>query len=312
MTVKNLQMTRSPSADTHAVALSVLIPFYGDDPRPLLDALSHQTDLHTEIILFDDGAPNPALSDNVKNAVLGSEAAIKLITSPDNLGRSAARNQLGDAARGDWLLFLDADMEVEPGFLARWRHHLAETACDALFGGYAPSTPQSAHEKVHAALAHASDSPDAATRTALGAAAVCSSNLAVRASLFSQCRFDEGYTGWGWEDVDWALSAAQHGELGHVNAPAAHGGLQDVPTLLDKFDRAGANFARLLSRHPEYESRPGARLARKVQTTGLARLARIMGRTLAKAAWAPLKIRVLALKLYRAGAAARDLPKGRA
>jgi len=307
-----LQMTRSPSADTHAVALSVLIPFYGDDPRPLLDALSRQTDPQTEIIAFDDGVPNPALSYSVKAAVLGARAAIKLITSRDNLGRSAARNQLGDAAQGAWLLFLDADMEIEPGFLARWRHHLAETACDALFGGYAPSTPRSAQETVHAALAHASDAPDAATRSALGAAAVCSSNLAVRASLFAQCRFDEGYTGWGWEDVDWALSASKYGELGHVDAPAAHGGLQDVSMLLDKFDRAGANFARLLSRHPDYESRPGAQLARKVQATGLARPARMMGETLAKAAWAPLKLRVLALKLYRAGAAARDLPRERA
>ncbi|VXC56336.1 Glycosyl transferase [Oceanicaulis sp. 350] len=312
MTVQDLQMTRSSAADTHAVALSVLIPFYGDDPRPLLEALSRQTDLQTEIIVFDDGVPDPVLSASVRDAVLESEAAVKLITSPDNLGRSAARNQLGDAARGDWLLFLDADMEVEPGFLVRWRHHLAETACDALFGGYAPSMPRSSHETVHAALAHASDAPDAATRSALGAAAVCSSNLAVRASLFAQCRFDEGYTGWGWEDVDWALSASKRGELGHVDAPAAHGGLQDVSTLLDKFDRAGANFARLLIRHPDYESRPGARLARKVQATGLAKLARLMGKALAKTAWAPLKIRVLALKLYRAGAAARDLPKGRA
>jgi GT2 family glycosyltransferase len=312
MTVQPLQMTRSSSADTHAVALSVLIPFYGDDPRPLLDALSRETDPHTEIILFDDGVPDPALSDRVREVVLGSGAAIKLITSPDNLGRSAARNQLGAAAQGAWLLFLDADMEIEPGFLARWRHHLAETACDALFGGYAPSAPRSPAESVHAALAHASDAPDAATRSALGAAAVCSSNLAVRASLFAQCRFDEGYTGWGWEDVDWALSASRQGELGHVDAPAAHGGLQDVPALLDKFDRAGRNFARLLIRHPEYENRPGARLARKVQAARLAKPARMMGQTLAKAAWAPLTVRVLALKLFRAGAAARDLPKGRA
>lgn len=312
MTHASLKITRSPTANTHRVALSILIPFYGDDPRPLLEALSQQTDQQAEIILFDDGEPDAALSKNVNAAVTRSRAAVTLISSESNLGRSTARNQLSDAAQGDWLLFLDADMEIEAGFLARWRHHLAETSYDALFGGYAPSQPRSAHETVHAALAHASDAPDAAIRTTLGASAVCSSNLAVRASLFAQCRFDEGYSGWGWEDVDWALSAARLGELGHVDAPAAHGGLQDVVTLLDKFDRAGVNFARLLARHPDYENRPGAQLARKVQATGLAWPARMLGHSLARAGWAPLKLRVLALKLFRAGAAARDLPRGRA
>ena len=312
MTQADLSMTRSPSAGAHRAALSVLIPFYGDDPRPLLEALADQIAPQGEIILFDDGRPDTDLSEAVKTAVRQSDAAVTLITSPANLGRSNARNTLGEAAHGDWMLFLDADMEIGPDFLTRWRRYLAETQCDALFGGYAPSQPRAAHEQVHAALAHASDSPDAATRSALGAAAVCSSNLAVRASLFARCRFDEGYTGWGWEDVDWALSAAKHGALGHVDAPAAHGGLQDVQTLLDKFDRAGINFARLLQRHPDYETRPGARLARKVQATGLDGPARIMGKTLALARWAPLSVRVLALKLFRAGAAARDLPRGRA
>lgn len=311
MTAHPLELTRSAAASASPVTLSVLIPFYGDDPRPLLASLMAQAEPGTEIILFDDGAPKPALSEAVAQTVRNAHAAVTLISSPVNQGRSRARNALGQAAQGDWLLFLDADMEITPGFLQLWKGALAQTECDALFGGYAPCEPRSAQERVHAALAHASDAVDAETRNAQGAYAVCSSNLAIRANLFAQCPFDEGFTGWGWEDVDWALSASQIGALGHVDVHAAHGGLQSADELLSKFDRAGANFARLLDRHPDYEDRPGARLARKLQATGMSLPARLIGRSVALTDWAPLKARVLALKLFRAGAAARDLPRGR-
>ncbi|WP_440957202.1 glycosyltransferase family 2 protein [Oceanicaulis sp. LC35] len=312
MTAHPLELTRSSTSTAQSVTLSVLIPFYGDDPRPLLESLVAQAQPGIEIILFDDGAPDTVLSDAVTQAVTLADAAVTLITSPVNQGRSCARNALANAALGDWLLFLDADMEINPGFVNRWRETVEATEQDALFGGYAPCEPRSEHEHVHAALAHASDAVDAETRSSQGAFAVCSSNLAVRASLFAQCPFDDGYTGWGWEDVDWALSAAQIGSLGHVDIPAAHGGLQAPDELLAKFDRAGANFARLLDRHPAYEARPGARLARKLQASGMALPARLIGRSLALSSWAPIKARVLALKLFRAGAAARDLPRGRA
>lgn len=312
MTALPLELTRSPAVTANPVTLSVLIPFYGDDPRPLLASLAAQVEAETEIILFDDGAPDAALSERVSQAVQTASAPVTLITSPVNQGRSRARNALARAATGDWLLFLDADMEITPGFLDRWKDALAQTQCDALFGGYAPCEPRSKRERVHAALAHASDAVDAETRNAQGAYAVCSSNLAVRASLFADCPFDDGYAGWGWEDVDWALSAASLGQLGHVDVHAAHGGLQSVDELLSKFDRAGVNFTRLLSRHPAYEARPGARLARKLQATRLSAAARLIGRAVALTDWAPLKARVLALKLFRAGAAARDLPERRA
>ena len=162
MTAHPLELTRSGAAtNTQSIILSVLIPFYGDDPRPLLASLAAQAQPGIEIILFDDGAPDAALSAAVTQAVIVADAAVTLITSPVNQGRSRARNALANAASGDWLLFLDADMEISPGFLSRWRASLKETDCDALFGGYAPCEPRSRHERVHAALAHASDAVDA-------------------------------------------------------------------------------------------------------------------------------------------------------
>jgi len=146
-----------------------------------------------------------------------------------------------------------------------------------------------------------------AERAQEGAFAVCSSNLAVSAAAFATAAFDEGYTAWGWEDVDWALSFARHFALAHIDNPARHGGLETPDRLIEKFSRSGANFARLMERHPEYAARKGAQLALTLKRRGLTTAARIAGRTAALSPL-PVKARVLGLKLYRAAIGAEALP----
>jgi len=288
--------------------LSVLVPTYRDDPRPLLAALAADGSDEVEIIIYEDGAPDPDLSEVLRAAVLYAPIPARLITAETNQGRSAARNRLGDLARGDWLLFLDADMRPPARFLPRWIDILSQSPADAVFGGYEPCAPASPAEAVHAALAHVSDVRSAVERNELGAVAVCSSNLAVRRRFFAQVPFDETYSGWGWEDVDWALRAAERGRVAHADNPAGHGGLESVERLLAKFGAAGPNFARLLARHPDYAARPGARLALTLNRWRLAAPARAAGAMIARLALLPVRVRALGLKLFRAAAAAGDLP----
>lgn len=298
-------LTNTAWTNADESVLSVLIPFYKDDPRALLDRLSDQACDGVELIAFDDGRPDAALNDQVGEHIRGLAAPATLLTSRINRGRSGARNRLAGAARGRWLLFLDADMEPGADFLVRWRLALDNTRLDGVFGGYRAGEP-SAHTRVHARLAALSDPVDAAARSVIGASAVCSSNLAVRAEAFKAVPFEESYAGWGWEDVDWALSAAARFKLGHIDNPADHGGLETVPALLAKFSRSGGNFAKLLQRHPDYAARPGARMAIMLRRIRAGWLARLAG---ASAARAPLpdRVRVIGLKLYRAGVGAKAL-----
>lgn len=287
------------------VTLSVLIPFYTDDPVALLEAVASTAPEKVEVILFDDGCPDAALNAKVSTHIDALELPARLITSKLNQGRSGARNRLAGAARGDWLLFLDADMQIDETYLAHWISIITETSADVLFGGYEPIHLPGAH-RVHAELAAASDDPSAARRNRIGAAAVCSSNLIVRRTAFAQVPFDEGFQGWGWEDVDWALSAEKTLSLTHVDNPARHGGLETVPRLLEKFGQSGPNFARLLERHPGYAARPGARLALTIKATKTGPVARFLGALSARAPL-PTRARVLGLKLYRAGVAAKAI-----
>ena len=292
-------------AQCQAVQLSVLIPFFNDDPRPLIAALTTALPEGVEILALDDGRPDAALNSQVASAVNGLNSPCALLTSRINRGRSAARNRLAQAARGAWLLFLDADMVPGPDFITRWLLAMENTAADALFGGYKPGAP-TAETRVHARLAAASDPADAAERSRIGTTAVCSSNLASRREVLHAIPFEESYTGWGWEDVDWALSAAQQFQLGHIDNPASHAGLETVDELLSKFARSGENFARLLQRHPDYAARPGAKLALMLHSFRLGWAARFAGSTAARLPL-PTQLRVLGLKLYRAGVGAKAI-----
>jgi glycosyltransferase involved in cell wall biosynthesis len=99
--------------------LSVLIPFYRDDPRRLLDALNRQADGGVEVVLLDDGGVEPALSADVAAHVLTLSIPLRLISLSANEGRSKGRNRLARHARAQSLLFLDADMLPDDGNLHR-------------------------------------------------------------------------------------------------------------------------------------------------------------------------------------------------
>jgi GT2 family glycosyltransferase len=292
---------------TSNAQLSVLVPFYKDDPVPLLSSLAEQIDRHqlcVEIVLFDDGEPDPDLNARVETAVFAAPTAARLLTSRRNVGRAAGRNRLAAAAIGQWLLFLDADMTVKDGFLSNWLNLIDGYEFDAAFGGYTADPVTERAHNLHAALARTSDENTATHRSELGATAFCTSNLLVRSDIMRKVRFDEHFTGWGWEDVDWAVRAEQVGALAHFDNPAGHSGWQSADVLLGKFRDAAHNYSRLLEKHPELAALPSAKAARILKSVPGQALLRGVWSMMARTPLAPMKARTTALKLWRASWAA--------
>ncbi|WP_291845483.1 glycosyltransferase family 2 protein [Maricaulis sp.] len=288
---------------THAPALSILVPFYRDNPIPLINALGPlaRRPGDFEIVLFDDGEPDEALNQAVCAHIDHFDLPIRLLTSARNRGRAIGRNILAEQARAPWLLYLDADMTpADTTFLDRYREAMDAGDADAVFGGYQTREPDNAAHRLHAALSRAGDQHDAATRSAIGATAFCASNLLVRADVMQACPYDDGFAGWGWEDVDWAVTAAKRFRLTHIDNPAWHGGLQPAGDLLEKFRAGAVNFRRLLERHPELADLPGARAARLLKHVPGQHLLRGLWARLCRNEHLPLRIRTLALKLWRA------------
>ncbi|MDB5255722.1 MAG: glycosyltransferase family 2 protein [Chitinophagaceae bacterium] len=99
--------------------LSVCIPVKDFNVHPLVDALLneiHEKNLNVEILIVEDGSNE---SSKQLNASLLNKADVSLFSFEKNKGRSAARNFMAQKAKGEYLLFIDADsLPVSPSFLS--------------------------------------------------------------------------------------------------------------------------------------------------------------------------------------------------
>lgn len=95
-------------------SVSVIVPCYegADTVGRLVDALVEQ-DYPAELIFVDDGSADGTAA---RIRERGGER-VRVIEHEKNRGRAGARNTGIAAASGEVLLFLDVDMEPEPGFV---------------------------------------------------------------------------------------------------------------------------------------------------------------------------------------------------
>ena len=284
-----------------APVLSVVIPFYHDDPTPLIEAIAQQADARVEMLVWDDGTGDAALSHRLVSALQTLPAQCTLYTAPANAGRSAARNGLVAMARAPWVLFLDADMlPSDARFLDRYLNAIESAQADVIFGGFTVLPTDSRDRRLHWALSQTSDCADAGTRAELGPKHVASSNLCVRRDVLEAEPFDPGFTGWGWEDSEWAARVARRFRVEHIDNPAIHLGLEADDVILQRFATSGSNYRRFLDAHPDFVAGlPLYRNAKRLARLPGQRAARPLLRALVKSPL-PLRLRVLAVKLWRA------------
>lgn len=300
------KMTDSPAWKAALPAVSVLIPFLRDDPGELLTLLDEEAASVSgavEIVLLDDGTRDAALTARLTDQIRAMALPVRLITLPANEGRSVGRNRLASAARGGSLLFLDSDMRPDHRrFLRDWADLAAREDPAVAFGGFSLlQAPTDSRFAVHRALAAKSECVPYTERAKQPEKYVYTSNLLVRRDVFESEAFDPGFTGWGWEDVEWAMRVSRRFRVVHLDNAATHMGLDTVPALAGKYEQSAPNFARMAQRHPAivaaYPSYKAARLLKRLP--GLARLRRMMRRG-AETDWLPVAARAFSLRLYRA------------
>ena len=281
--------------------LSVLIPTYRDDPSALLKALDERG-VSAEIVLLDDGGGDAALTKRMAGRIEKLKLPARLIVLSPNEGRAKGRNRLARHARGRHFLFLDSDMLPDPiGFLTRWSA-VAEDDVPVAFGGFTlDQTPRRPEHELHRAMALKSDCTPAPERAKEPEKHVFTSNLLVRRDVFETIGFDEGFAGWGWEDVEWAMRVVRHYPILHIDNSATHLGLDTAPALAAKYEQSAANFARVVSTHREVVSAyPSYKVAKALKSVPLRETWRPMLKAFALNEAAPIPLRDLALRLYRA------------
>lgn len=281
--------------------LSVLIPTFRDDPSALLKALDDPS-VEAEIVVLDDGGGDDALAERITRRIQKMRVPARFVRLSSNEGRAKGRNRLASHARGGHFLFLDSDMLPDtPDFLSRWSA-VAQGDAPVAFGGFTlDQTPQRPEHALHRAMALKSDCTPAPERAKAPEKHVFTSNLLVRRDVFETIGFDEGFAGWGWEDVEWAMRVVRQHPILHIDNTATHLGLDPAPAMAAKYEQSAANFARVVATHRDIVSAyPSYKVASALKGVPLRDMWLPMLKRVALAEAAPLPLRAFAMRLYRA------------
>lgn len=117
---------------------SIIIPVYNrpDEVDELLASLTSQTNKDFEVIVVEDGSKVPCKDVVDKYA---SELNVRYYAKT-NSGPGMSRNYGVERAEGDYVLILDSDCVIPPGYIAAVNAELSANPCNA-FGG-----PDRAHD----------------------------------------------------------------------------------------------------------------------------------------------------------------------
>ncbi|MFN3213116.1 MAG: glycosyltransferase family 2 protein [Henriciella sp.] len=285
--------------------ISICVPTWKDSADALLCRLARLDGAdQCTLLIFDDGSVDADLTSQLARHVMRFPGPARLISAPKNVGRSHARNRLKALAESKWILFLDADMLPDDDrFLTNYLDAIQTQTEPALVaGGFSLRNVRPTIETdLHAAQSSASECLDAKARAEAPGRYVFTSNILAHRNILDTIEFDPGFTGWGWEDVDWGLRVVANYPVIHIDNTATHLGLDPDATLIEKYASSAENFARLIARHPdEMASTPLYRLARTLSQFPGRALLETFSLKLAKFRAAPIKARLFGLKLYRA------------
>lgn len=111
---------------------SIIVPVYNrpDEVDELLASLLHQEEKEFEVIVVEDGSQVPC--GDVCQRYAG-QMELRYYEKP-NSGPGQSRNYGAERAKGEYLLILDSDVVVPPGYLKAISEELERQPADA-FGG---------------------------------------------------------------------------------------------------------------------------------------------------------------------------------
>lgn len=205
----------------------------------------------TEFLIVDNGSSDGSAE------WLAEQPDVRLVRNSDNRGAPLARNQGLALARGRWIVVMDNDAVVSPGWLHRLLTH---AQADAKSGCIGPVSDRAAHGQQvpfdgptdPASLAtHAEKWAEANHRRSRAQNILTSFCLLFRRELLDTIGgFDGAFSPWGFEDDDFTLRAALAGFRNRVAL--------DVFVRHEHYENAAKS-----ARHNELLARNWARFAQK-------------------------------------------------
>lgn len=130
------------ASSCHMSSIVVVTYNSADFIKPCLDSISAYTDdANYEVIVVDNASTDDTVA--IVSDIEDRDPRVKLIRLSQNTGFAAGNNRGVEVARGEFLVLLNADTMVTPGWLHRLRRHLQD---DASIGLICPVTNHAGNE----------------------------------------------------------------------------------------------------------------------------------------------------------------------
>jgi GT2 family glycosyltransferase len=233
------------------MTISLLIPVFDYDIIALVhsmkSAMGKVPEL-CEILIGDDGS-SPDYHEKYKT--LESEN-VRVISSEKNIGRAAIRNKLALEAKGDFILFIDADVML-PGtaeaYMLKWLPYMksSKVICGGIL--YHDSAPGDPDKLLRWKYGKWREQKSAAERNKHPHAGFSTFNVLIEKSVFSKIRFNEELKQYGHEDtlLGYQFKKAGIGIL-HIDNGLMHEGLESNREFLVKTKLGIENLSMLFDK----------------------------------------------------------------
>lgn len=232
--------------------LSILIPTYNQDITRLVSGLHRQAmDQYVdfEIIVFEDGSTSFVDT----NKSICTKKNCRHIVSPENTGRSAARNRMADEALYNHLLFMDGDAELCSSHFIEKYLAFCHEECIVIGGTAYDPLENNPNFSLRLKYGRRREARSASKRSKNNFATF---NFLISKSIFNKVRFDESIRGYGHEDMLFGhqLRTLEY-EFIQIENPLIHAGLDDNTTFIKKTEEATRNLYLLYKtgRYPQLE-----------------------------------------------------------
>ena len=242
--------------------LSILIPTHNYDCSRFVYDLETQLSEDDEIIVGNDCSTDTGII--AKLVEIEKHNKCRLFTPAQNgkevrpLGRAAIRNALAREAKGEWLLFIDADAEVccksfIDDYLSATK--FAPVVCGGT--GNLPECPSPECQLRYDYEVEAEKRFTVERRREFPYAQLTTFNFLIRRDIFLSICFDEGFKEYGYEDTCFGFQLKQRGiAIHHIDNKLIHLGIEPSTVYLAKIETALRSLAKL-----ELEQRRQIRLS---------------------------------------------------
>ncbi len=229
--------------------LSVLIPMYNFDTRPLVQDIlvaGEISNIEIQVVVCDDASPDTTLYDALQSEY-EDITSLTLLSNDTNLGRSKTRNKLVQHAIYDTLVFIDGDSRIldTNTFLTQYANHVDPKT--VIVGGtkYSKSSP-GIKKHLHWKYGRNRESKSALIRNQTPARYFFSNNFCCSRKVLGQIPFDQEISGYGYEDSLWAKQVLGYGlQIKHIDNYVIHIGLNTNDKFLKNASEAVTTIVKL-------------------------------------------------------------------